>query len=149
MGTAAWQLEPAVVEIGAGQDVITGGVASITVTVVPQVAWLPAPSATVIVIAVVPGPTGIPGAGLCVTVSAPGGVQLSVAETAPVTSGIAPWQLAPAAVLIGVGQDVITGGVVSTTVTLAEQVAWFPAASITVILTVVTPGPTSVPAAGD
>lgn len=89
LGTGAWQLEPVVVVNAAGQDVITGGVASITVNVVAQVARLPAPSATMIVTDVVPGPTSVPAAGLCVTVSAPGGVQLSVAETCAVTSGIA------------------------------------------------------------
>jgi hypothetical protein len=45
--------------------------------------------------------------------------------------------------------SLISGGVVSVTTTVALQVAEFPAASFTVIVTSVLPGPTIAPAAGD
>ena len=47
------------------------------------------------------------------------------------------------------GHPEITGGVLSVTVNVVEQVEVFKAASLTVIVTVVTPVPTIVPAVGD
>jgi len=67
----------------AGQ-VIVGGVVSFTVKVVVQVLLLPAPSVAVTVIVCAPRPTGVPAAGLCVTVTAP---QLSEAVECDATSG--------------------------------------------------------------
>lgn len=90
---------------------------------VVQVLLLFAASFTVIVIVVVPIPTGVPAAGFCVIVSAPGDVQLSLAETVVITLGTAAWQLEPAVVVIGAGQDVMTGGVLSITTTVVAQVA--------------------------
>jgi hypothetical protein len=66
-----------------------GGVVSVTVKVVVHVAALFDASFTVIVIAVVPTPTRVPAAGLCVMVKDPASVQLSVATTPPVTFGTA------------------------------------------------------------
>jgi hypothetical protein len=66
-----------------------GGVVSFTVKFVVHVAVLFDASFTVIVMVVVPTPTGVPAAGLCVMVKAPASVQLSVAATPPVTFGTA------------------------------------------------------------
>jgi len=100
-----------------------GGVVSLTVKVVEHVAALFAKSLTVIVMVVTPGPTSVPAAGLCVMVKDPASVQLSVAVIPPVTLGTAAWQLELAEALVPAGQaDVITGGVVSATVTVAVQV---------------------------
>jgi hypothetical protein len=130
----------------AGQ-VIVGGVVSTTVKVVVQVAALFAASFTVTVIVVTPGPTSVPATGFCVIVSEPAAVQLSEAVTLPTTLGTAAWQLAPADAVVPAGQVTI-GGVVSTTATVAVQVDWLFATSLTVIVTVALPL-TRVPAAGD
>jgi hypothetical protein len=61
-GTAAWQLAPALAVDGAGQ-ISVGGVASVTVTIVVQLALLPAASVAVTVIVCVPRPTNVPAAG--------------------------------------------------------------------------------------
>jgi hypothetical protein len=70
----------------AGQ-VIPGGVVSLTVNVVVQVALLSAASFTVTVIVVTPSSTKAPAAGICVMVREPAGVQLSEAVTPPRISG--------------------------------------------------------------
>lgn len=70
----------------AGQ-LIVGGIGSVTVKVVEQVALLLLASLTVTTIVVVPVPTIVPGAGFCVTVNKPAGVQLSEASTPLVTFG--------------------------------------------------------------
>jgi len=64
-----------------------GGVVSLTVKVVVQVAALFDASFTVMVMVVVPALTSVPAAGLCVIVNELAGVQLSEAVTPPVTSG--------------------------------------------------------------
>ncbi len=76
-------------------------------------------------------------------------VQLSVAVTLAVKLGTADWQDALAKADWLGAQVTMVGLVLSVTVKLAEQVMKFPAASVTVIVTVVTPIDTSVPAAGD
>ena len=73
---------------GPGQ-VMVGGVVSLTVKVVVQEEVLLAASLTVTVIVVLPRPTRVPAVGLCVFVSEPGGLQLSVAEVVAVKSGTA------------------------------------------------------------
>jgi hypothetical protein len=72
----------------AGQ-VTDGGVVSLTVKVVVQVAVLFAASVTVTVIVVTPRPTSVPASGYCVIVNEPAGVQLSDAITPPTTLGTA------------------------------------------------------------
>ena len=128
---------------------MVGGVTSETVNVVVQVVELLAASFTVIVTVVAPLPTSVPATGDCVIVSEPAAVQLSVAATPPVKLGTAPWQLAFALVVCGAGQVVIVGGVRSETVNVVVQVVELLAASFTVIVTVVVPVPTTVPATGD
>src|SRR6266511_1221136 len=115
-----------------------------------QVVALPATSLTVIVtVVVVPSATAVPAAGLCVMVNAPAVAQFSVATPSLVRSGIWPAQAPSALTLRLAGQVVITGAVVSTTVTSAVQVVALPATSLTVIVTVVVvPSATTVPAAG-
>src|SRR6185369_8783670 len=76
-GTAAWQLAPALAVDGAGQ-ISVGGVASVTVTIVVQLALLPAASVAVTVIVCVPRPTNVPAAGDWVRVIAPSALQLSL-----------------------------------------------------------------------
>ena len=62
LGTAAWQLAPALALVAAGQ-VTVGGVLSVTVKLVVQVALLPAASVAVTVIVRAPRPTIVPAAG--------------------------------------------------------------------------------------
>jgi len=62
LGTAAWQLAPALALVGAGQLTV-GTVVSFTVNVVVQVVLLPASSVAVTVIVCVPKPTSVPAAG--------------------------------------------------------------------------------------
>ena len=61
-GTAAWQLASALALVGAGQLTV-GGVLSVTVNVVLQVALLPAASVAVTVMVCAPKPTIVPAAG--------------------------------------------------------------------------------------
>src|SRR2546421_31806 len=63
LGTVAWQFASAKA-LGTAGHVTTGGVLSITLKVVVQVALLPAASVAVTVIVVVPDPTSVPAAGL-------------------------------------------------------------------------------------
>jgi len=63
LGTAAWQLAPALALVAAGH-VTVGGVLSVTVKLVVQVALLPAASVAVTVIVCAPNPTNVPAAGL-------------------------------------------------------------------------------------
>jgi hypothetical protein len=106
--------------IFAGQ-VMVGGVKSLTVKVVVQVVVLPASSLTVTVIVVVPEPTVVPAAGLCVIINNSGGVQRSDAVTPLMTSGTTA-QLLPAVTVVPAGQLAV-GAVMSATVTVAVQVA--------------------------
>ena len=62
LGIAAWQLAPALALVAAGQ-VTVGGVLSVTVKLVVQVALLPAASVAVTVIVCAPNPTSVPAAG--------------------------------------------------------------------------------------
>jgi hypothetical protein len=128
---------------------MAGGVVSTTVMAETQVAAFPAASRTVNVTGVLPSPTEVPAAGVCTTTSAEDGVQLSVAATPFVRSGTTPWQVLSADMTLSGGQAVITGGVVSRTVSVEEQFVTFPAASTTENVTGVTPSPTDVPGAGD
>jgi len=75
-------------------------------------------------------------------------VQLSVADTLVVTAGTGAAQFASAEAVTGPGQLVITGGVFSRTDTVAVH-STCPAEFSAVIVTVVSPIPTVVPAAGD
>jgi hypothetical protein len=61
-GTAAWQLASALALVGAGQLTV-GGVLSVTVKVVLQVALLPTASVAVTVMVCWPRPTIVPAAG--------------------------------------------------------------------------------------
>ena len=131
------------------QAVMTGGVVSSTVMLVPHIVALPEASWTVIVTNVVPAPTNVPGAGTCVMTNAFVGVLLSVACTALRKSGTAIWQLALAGLVTTPAQAVITGGVVSMTTKLAVQVAALLTASRTTIVMLVVPTPTTAPAIGD
>ena len=148
LGTTAWHEALAKADCAGGQVIIEGGVLSDTVNVVEQVAELLAASFTVITTVVVPRPAVDPAAGTCVKTSEPAGVQLSVAITPPVKTGRVAWQLPSANAVWGAAQVVITGGILSDTVKVAEQVDELLEASLTVRTTVVTPGPTMVPAAG-
>src|SRR5438876_7196082 len=62
LGTAAWQLSSAVAGCVAEQ-ISVGGLLSVTVKVVVQVALFPAVSVAVTVMVCEPGPTRVPGAG--------------------------------------------------------------------------------------
>ena len=76
--------------MSAGQ-VTTGGIESTYVSIVVHELLKPDALVKVVVIRYGPGlPSIVPGVGYCVTVKAPEGVQLSVATTSPVMSGIMP-----------------------------------------------------------
>ena len=76
-------------------------------------------------------------------------MQLSVPTTSNVKSGTTA-NPSPSAVIVWVPAHlIIFGAVTSDTVNVLVQVLLFNAASFTVIVTVVTPVPTSVPAVGD
>jgi hypothetical protein len=62
VGTAAWQLAPALALVAAGQETV-GGVLSVTVKLVVQEALLPAASVAVTVIVCAPRPTMVPAVG--------------------------------------------------------------------------------------
>src|SRR6266478_4005665 len=80
LGTAAWQLAPALALVAAEQ-VTVGGVLSVTVKLVVQLALLPAASVAVTVIVCGPRPTIVPAAGLWLSVIAPVWLQLSLTVT--------------------------------------------------------------------
>jgi len=147
LGTAAWQLAPALAVEAAGQATI-GGVLSVTVKVVVQVALLPVESVAVTVIVCAPNPTTVPAAGdwLRVMLSAPAQPPLTV--TPLKTFGTAAWQLASALALVGAGQFMVSVAL-PITVKVVVQVALLPAASVAVTVIVCAPNPTTVPAAGD
>src|SRR5260370_1123856 len=73
-GTSAWHWSLADIVKFPGQTTV-GGVVSTTVRVVVQVAWLPAPSVTVMVTGVTPQVTNVPAAGTCASSSEAAGVQ--------------------------------------------------------------------------
>src|SRR5881394_2330326 len=126
-----------------------GGVTSLIVKVVVQVEVLPAASCAVIVIVCAPAPLSeVPASGLWVNVIEAGAVQLSVAAAAPVKLGTSAAQLASPFALCPGGHVVMLGGVVSFTVKVVVHVDVLPAASFAVIVTVVGPVLTSVPALG-
>src|SRR5439155_7450032 len=88
LGTAAWQFAFALAP-GTAEQTTLGGVLSVTVKVVVQVALFPAPSVAVTVIVFVPRPTSVPAAGDWLKVIAPVAVQLSLTVTTPKTLGTA------------------------------------------------------------
>ena len=135
-----FRLPAAVVHVGA--------VLSVTVKATMQLVLLPAASVTVTVMLVTPVPTSVPAAGLCVFTKEPAAVQLSVAGVRPVTSGTCARQLLLANADCAGAHDVITGAVWSVTVKVVVQFVLLPEASVTVIVIIVTPEPTKVPAAG-
>src|SRR5437867_1020966 len=99
--------------------VIVGAVLSRTMNKAAQVLKLPAASVAVSVTVLVPRPTSVPMAGLCVTVVA---LQSSAATTALVKLGTAAWQLALAEPVMLVAQVVMVGAVVSRPIIQAAQV---------------------------
>jgi hypothetical protein len=111
--------------ISEGQPLITGGVLSVTVTLKVQVDLFPAASVAVYVTAVVPRANVAP-AGMSATIAAQlivvGGVHVTTFEHS----------LAARLTVIVDGQPVMTGGVLSVTVTLKVHVDLFPAASVAV-----------------
>src|SRR5881296_1554866 len=146
-GTAARQFVPALALLGAGQ-ITVGAVSSVTVNVVVQVALLVAASVAVTAITCTPNPTSVPAAGDWLNVIPFVPLQLSLAVTAPSTSGTAARQFVPALTLVGAGQLTV-GAVSSVTVKVVVQVALLVAASVAVTVITCTPNPTSVDAAGD
>ena len=82
-------------------------------------------------------------------ISEPTAVQLSAATTPVVRFGTAPWQPLVVGMVTEGAHVVIVGAVLSVTVNVFVHVLKLPAASVTVIVTVVTPFVTTVPAAGD
>ena len=91
-----------------------GAVVSVTVNVAVQVALLPAASVTVIVTVFAPKLAVLPASGDCVIVRDE--LQLSVATTPPVRSGITEAQLAAASSVWFAAHVAMAGAVVSLTV---------------------------------
>src|SRR6267142_2334742 len=125
-----------------------GGVLSVTVKVAVQVDSLFAASMTCKVTVVTPNPTSVPAAGVWVICSGADPLQSVATRPLVVKSGSGAWQTPSAKALWFEAQVVITGAVLSVTVKLAVQVDSLLAASMTCKVTVVTPRPASVPAAG-
>jgi len=113
--------------------VITGGCVSTTVTVKLQVAVLPDASVAVAITVVVPFGKFVPDGGPETTLT-PG--QLSNAVTLKFTTAEHCPAVAGAVIFAG---HIIAGFCVSLTVTVNEQLAELPLASVTVQLTVVVP----------
>src|SRR5438309_435396 len=147
-GTGAWQTPLAKALWLEAQVVITGGVLSVTVKVAVQVDSLFAASVTCKVTVVTPRPTSVPAAGLWVICSGADPLQSVATRPLVVKSGTGAWQTPLAKALWLEAHVVITGGMLSVTVKVAVQVDSLFAASPTCKVTVVTPRPTSVPAAG-
>src|SRR5216110_3483238 len=146
-GTAARQFVPALA-LGVAGQITVGAVSSLTVKVVVHVALLVATSVAVTVITCTPNPTSVPAAGDWLKVIPLVPLQLSLAVTAPNTSGTAARQFVPALALVGAGQFTV-GAVSSLTVNVVVQVALLVAASVAVTVITCTPSPTRVDAAGD
>src|SRR5438034_1381960 len=146
-GTTARQFVPALALVGAGQLTV-GAVSSVTVKVVVQEALLVAASVAVTVITCTPNPISVPAAGDWLKAIPLVPLQLSLALTAPNTSGTATRQFVPALTLVG-AEQLTVGAVSSVTVNVVVQVALLVAASVAVTVITCVPNPTSVPAAGD
>src|SRR5258708_27326356 len=101
--------------------------------------WLAGASVTVTTIEYWPAASSVPAAGLWVIVNWLAGVQLSLATTLPITLGTAAWQFALTATVSAPDTLVITGAVVSLTVTSTLAEEWLPAASVTVTVIVCCP----------
>ena len=119
---------------------------SVTENVVMHVDELLAPSVAVIVIGCGPNPNMVPAGGDCMSVTP---LQLSLAIVVARKFGVAAMHPAPACMNCGGAQVVMVGGVVSLTVNVVVHVVKLLDASVTVIVTVCGPMPTSVPATGD
>ena len=113
-GTRAEQFASATSVCDEAQVSIDGAVVSTTVIVALQVELLPAASVTVIVTAFAPNEATAPANGDCVIVSDE--LQLSVATTPPVRSGITEAQLAAASSVWFAAHVAMAGAVVSFTV---------------------------------
>jgi hypothetical protein len=118
--------------------VIDGG-SFVTVKLVPQLTEFPEGSATVMMTGVVPRPTSVPAAGLCV-MKRDVPEQRSEATTEPVKLGTGATQFVPASAVTGGAQEAMTGGVVSTTLTIRVAVCVFPEGSVAVYVIVYAPG---------
>src|ERR671935_198372 len=92
LGTAAWQV-PFTLALGMAEQLTTGGVVSVTVKMLEQVALLPAASVAVTVMVCAPRPTSVPAAGDWLSVMAPAGVHPSLTVTPLRTLGTAAWQV--------------------------------------------------------
>ena len=112
---------------------IAGACASLTVTVKVQLVVLPGPSVAVAVTVVVPFGNANPEAGLLTTVTLE---QRSDALTVKFTTAVHCPGSASRVMFAG---HVIEGGVLSTTVTVAEHCLESPGVSVTVKVTVVVP----------
>src|SRR5438128_8389982 len=121
---------------------------SVTVKVAVQVDSLFAASLTCKVTVVTPRPTSVPAAGVWLICSGADPLQSVATRPLVVKSGSGAWQR-PSAKFPSLRASVlITGGMLSVTVKVAVQVDSLFAASLTCKVTVVTPRPTTAPAAG-
>jgi hypothetical protein len=124
----------------AGQALITGAVLSRTVIMNVQVEAFKATSVTVAVTTVVPVVKAEPETGVYDQVNAGDAVQLSVAVPFPQVTASEQLVLpAPVETVWLAGQALMTGTVLSATVTAKVQVEVFREASVTVAVTIVVP----------
>src|SRR5439155_520526 len=144
----AWQ-NPSAKALWLEAQVLTvGGVLSVTVKLAVQVDSLFAASMTCKVTVVTPRPTRVPAAGVWLMCTGAEPLQSLATRPLVVKSGTGTWQTPSAKALWLEAQVLMVGGVLSVTVNLAVQVDSLFAASMTCKVTVVTPRPTRVPAAG-
>jgi hypothetical protein len=144
-GNATVPVAPTESVCAGAQAAIVGTRMSRTVKFATQVAVLPAASVTVMVTGCTPGASNDPATGDCVRVVA----QSSVATTEERKSGKLATQFVLALAMKSGAQSVITGAVVSTTVTTTTQVEVLLYASLTVKVTLCVPRANEVPATGD
>src|SRR5438552_9319351 len=148
-GTGAWQTPSAKALWLEAQVLMVGGVLSVTVKLAMQVDSLFAASMTCKVTVVTPKPTRVPAAGVWLMCTGAEPLQSLATRPLVVKSGTGTWQSPSAKALWLEAQVLMVGGVLSVTVNLAVHVATLFASSTTCKVTVCTPRPTRVPAAGD
>src|SRR5947208_3365482 len=127
---------------------MVGCVLSVTVKLAMPVYSFSAPFRSCKVTVVTPKPTRVPAAGIWLMCTGAEPLQSLATRPLVVKSGTGAWHTPSAKALWLEAQVLIVGGVLSVTVKLAVQVDSLFDASMTCKVTVVTPKPTRVPAAG-
>src|SRR6266542_758394 len=105
-GTTAWQCA-SVEAVKAPVQVTVGAVVSTTVSTALQEPLLPEASVAATVMVYEPTPTSVPAGGFCTMISAPAGVQLSLATVCERRFGTTAWQFASVEAVKAPGQVIV------------------------------------------